>query len=207
MTPTEQKQVVSEICEVMAGHASWSKDIEIRTNQLFEELTPLVRQFCRSRTRDPQRADELAQETLTNAYRQLPNFRGESVFTTWVLDFAKLYVRADQRKRHDDLTADGLLDEVADEQRSALNDLREQERLALLETALGRLPALEQEALRLRYAFGCSQRDVGKILGLELRTGGRGLLQRCRRNLRREVCRVLEQLGVGPSSLRESTTS
>ena len=77
--------------------------------------------------------------------------------------------------------------------------LEQAERDQLLEEALETvLDAEEREAVRLRYIQYLSQDDITRVLGLS-GTGARALLQRCRRKLRSELLRRLEELGRGPS--------
>ena len=63
------------------------------------------------------------------------------------------------------------------------------------------LTSEEQEAVYLRYVEGMPQDAITEMLGLE-GSGARGLLQRCRRKLGRELRDQLEQMGHGTSFIR-----
>ena len=57
------------------------------------------------------------------------------------------------------------------------------------------LPMRHRVAGYLRYVEGLSQEEITVILRLESATGGRGLLQRCRRKLERELREELARIG------------
>ena len=86
-----------------------------------------------------------------------------------------------------------------------LRSLRAGERAEVIRAAaVAVLDEVEQEAVYLRYAEGMGQEQITEILGLTNATGARGVLQRCRRKLTRELRRRLAELGHGPSFFTDS---
>ncbi|MBT3217669.1 MAG: sigma-70 family RNA polymerase sigma factor, partial [Proteobacteria bacterium] len=158
---------------------------------LFAAHQDLVYATCLRFTHEPELAIELAQDTFLLAYERLSTFRGESRFGTWLVSIARFHCLNALRKRRDLLSHDGVL-EATDPTRSVLNRLRRQEREELLrQTASAVLNAEEQAAVHLRYTEQLSILRIEELLKLESASGARGLLQRARRKLGRELRRRL----------------
>jgi len=203
MTRDEQIAIVFRFREAMARG---DRDPELleRANALFREASQRLRAYCTARIDNREQAEEVAQEALASAFGKIHEFRGDSMFTTWLIGFARFGCLAERRRRKELLTDDGLMDDATSEQRSALQGLRNRERLHLLREARRRLGEIEQEAITLRYELECSQAEVGELMQLDQSTGGRGLLQRSRRHLKRELYRLLDQHKAGTSIFRLS---
>lgn len=155
--------------------------------------------LCLRLVGDRERAAELTQEAMLVACQHIAEFRGDAAFYTWLHGIARhLCLRARARK-HDLLDEDGLFD-AEDRAPGLLASMRVQERDALLEAASrAALDAEEQEALYMRYTLGIGYEEITDLLGLTDVSGARGLLQRCKRTLRRELERRLAELGHGRS--------
>lgn len=177
-------------------------DLHDALNRLFSAHTEAVRATCRAMVRDGALADELAQEALLVAWQKLPEFRGDAAFGTWLYAIARNVCRNALRRRRDALTEDGVLD-PDDPTATALSRMQREEREALLrDAAAAVLSPEEQEAVHLRYVEQVSQDAITDLLGVTDASGARGLLQRCRRKLERELRRRLEALGHGTSFAR-----
>lgn len=175
-----------------------------RVDALFAAHQGVVLAVCRRSVGDEERAVELAQDTLLRAFQKLHTFRGESTFRTWLVGIARGECVNAVRKRHDWLTEDGVLD-ATDPSASALRALRRQERDALVqEAAAAVLDDTEQQVVHLRYVEHVAVDQITAVLQLAEASGARGVLQRCRRKLGRELARRLEELGHGSSFLRDS---
>lgn len=152
-----------------------------------------------------ERAREVAQDTLMAAYEQLGSFRGEASFSTWIYRIARYKCFNALRKRQDLLSEDGVL-EARDPAATVYARLRGQERAELLRQAsAAALGPLEQEAVYLRYTERLPLAQITEILDLEGASGARGLLQTCRRKLRRELVQRIEGLGHGRSFVGETS--
>ena len=129
-------------------------------------------------------------------------FNGQCAFRTWLYGIARNLCLNAVRKRSDLLSEDGLL-EIEGTQPGALTLMRREERIALLrEAAAACLDPVEQEAIYLRYEQNLPRNQIEAVLGLEGRSGARGLLQRCLRKLKKELRRRLEARGLGSSFIR-----
>jgi RNA polymerase sigma-70 factor (ECF subfamily) len=173
-------------------------------DRLFAAHQDLVYATCLRYVGRPELARDLAQDTLLKAYRKLPSFRGEARFSTWLVAIARYECLNARRKHGDELTEDGIVDST-DSAASVLSSLRRQEREHLLmEAASAVLDAEEQQAVWLRYGEALPLDQIDALLKPDGASGTRGILQRCKRKLRRELYRRLEELGHGSSLFRES---
>lgn len=166
----------------------------------------LVYATCLRFVPQPERAAELAQESLLKAWQKLPGFRGESRFSTWLVGIARYECLNARRKQGEVLVEDGVVD-PRDETLSALSGLRLQEREALVRQAAATvLDPTEQACIELRYVELLDLATINGLLGLTEISGARGVLQRCKRKLGGELRRRLQDLGQGSSFLRASVS-
>lgn len=137
--------------------------------------------------RRPADAEEAVQDAFVAAWRELPGFRGDSAFSTWlhriVTTRALNQVRA--RGRHDDRrTGDDIGDLVgaAEPVASGTGPAGSAEAADLataLRAALAGLPTAQRECWLLREVEGCSYEEVAEITGSSV-TAVRGRLHRAR---------------------------
>ena len=171
---------------------------------IFERYQARILTLCKRAVRDPQKAEELAQDTFLTAYQKLGDYAGEGSFYSWLYGIARHKCSNARARCADLLSDDGVLDAL-DGSRDAFGALRHNERLAVLQAAsVAVLDPVEQEAVYLRYERGVSQDAITEMLDLSDSSGARGLLQRCRRKLRRELRRRLQALGHTSSFFRDS---
>ena len=191
-----ERLVLDRARDVAAEHASPTPSLAIDLDRLFDAHRDRIFSLCRRMVGDPERAEELVQETLLTAYRKLPDFTADSRFSTWIYGIARNLCLNAVRKHGELLSDDGVI-EVDSPEMGALGQLRKMEREALLrEASAAVLTPLEQEAVYLRYVEGIPQAQITTMLNLD-GSGARGLLQRCRRKLGRELRVRLETLGHG----------
>lgn len=137
----------------------------------------------------PEQAAELAQDTMLIACQGIGEFRGEAGLYTWLHGIARHLCMRAREHRRELLCEEGQLD-LEDPATGALAAMWEHERDALLgESSRAVLDATEQEALYLRYTLGLGYEQITAQLGISEVSGARGLLQRCKRKLRRELDR------------------
>lgn len=201
---TDLSELASSVLE---GRQPVDPALRAEFERLIATSVERVRAACRQHVRDPQRAEELAQEALLVAYRKLPEYEGRSKLSTWVIGIAKNLARNEARKRGELLTEDGVLD-TGDEAISALRSLSRAEREQAVTEASACLDPVEQEAVYLRYVEGLPRDEIDTLLGDELaargfaKSGTRGLLQSCKRKLQDSMKTWLEDHGHGTSFLR-----
>jgi len=176
----------------------------LAVEEVFAEAVPKVYRLCLRLLGNPEDAREAAQETALIAWRRLGEVRPDVPMVAWMYGIARYRCLGRRRRRRDLLCDDGVL-EATDPGASALSTLRRQERRQVVLDAAASLQPLEQEAVYLRYVEGLPQDRITELLGLQTASGARGLLQRCRRKLARELRRRLDTLGHGSSFVRTSS--
>lgn len=134
---------------------------------LVQRHQSAVRRFLRHLTRgDAALADDLAQETLVNAWQSLARFHGSSSFSTWLLGIAHNQWRnARRRDRHHVPLDESGAPELTAPAGTMQSDLRHD-----LATALAQLDADEQLALHLGYQQGLSHGEIAALLDWPLGT-------------------------------------
>lgn len=203
MTNEEHLEAVRELVAAMSRDEPLSKELSAKRESLFADVLIRVNRYCAARIEDPGQADEVAQDVALTALRRLPTFRNDGQFMSWVLGIARYKVWGERRRPHHFLTDDGVI-ELADPRLNALQELRAQERNELLREASKALDAEQQEAVVMRYEQGLTQREIGELLGRATGAGGRGILQTCRRKLKKELQRLLDEWMAGRSFLQLS---
>jgi RNA polymerase sigma-70 factor (ECF subfamily) len=128
-----------------------------------------LRAFLRGLSKgDHALADDLAQETLIEAYRSLRGFQGGAKFNTWLLGIAYNRFRGHLRRRREepvDMSKefDQPTDDSSDPHPS--HDIGQD-----LDAALATLRPEEQVALRLCYREGLSHEEAANVIGCPLGT-------------------------------------
>jgi RNA polymerase sigma-70 factor (ECF subfamily) len=160
-----------------AGQEAFSK--------LFERYHERVYRWCLGRVRDHDRAADLAQDVMINAYRALPTFERRSRFSTWLYTIARN--RCWRALRRPSLLGDddAVLESVVDPSPGPQARLESQEEEEIvLKLVREHLEPREQLALWLRCYHLMTVEDITDRLGLRTATGARGVLQSARRKLR-----------------------
>ena len=129
--------------------------------------------LCRRVLRDPQLAEDVAQEAFIQAYRALPTFRGDGPFGAWVgriasrMAYAKLKRPAELRA--DPTREDGwLIDagEGIDPERVLLDG----ERRGEVQRAISSLPEHQRRIVEMRFYGGMSLEEISSATGAPLGT-------------------------------------
>jgi RNA polymerase sigma-70 factor (ECF subfamily) len=129
--------------------------------------------LARYLARDGSAAEDIAQEALLKAFRNLDSLRGD--VKPWLLAIVR-NAYFDWRRRGDDRTVAGPAAEVAlaqtpdDGQESAETSLIRQGDVAALRTAIGAVPEPFREALVLRDLEELSYREIAEITGAPMGT-------------------------------------
>jgi RNA polymerase sigma-70 factor (ECF subfamily) len=119
--------------------------------------------MCLSLLRDPEQARDATQETALRVLRLLPQFRGESSFSTWSMGIAINVVREMRRKRRPDPAGD--IPDAPDDSTTGPEDaasLSEQQRV--LKQALDTLSERQREAVVCRYFEELSTEETAKVM-------------------------------------------
>ena len=128
-------------------------------------------------TGSPEDAMELTQEVFFNAWRGLPNFPGESKFSTWLYRLATNaaidFLRREKRRRT--MTLDPLSNweddrpapDIPDERLTPQGELERKELQGAIERGLERLSDEHRRVLVLREFQGLSYNEIAQILHIE----------------------------------------
>ncbi|ACB75851.1 RNA polymerase sigma factor [Opitutus terrae] len=144
-----------------------ARDDRAAFGELVRRHQSMVRNFLRHLTRgDIALADDLAQETFIHAYRQLGRFRGDALFSTWLLGIAHNHWRNARRRQREHVEfSEHHLPAGPAGNASAAVDLRHD-----LATALRTLSPDEQLAIHLGYEQGLSHTEIATLVDWPLGT-------------------------------------
>lgn len=144
-----------------------------------------VYRYCLGLVRNSDTAEDLAQDVLLSAWRNIDRFEGWGSFSAWIYVIARNRCRSALRRpsltRDDDAEPEVLRDPRPGPDR----ELEEREgEEALLRLVRDHLTADEQEALWLRCIERLPVDEITRLLDVRHATGARALLQTARRKLR-----------------------
>ena len=137
-------------------------------------------------------AEEVAQEAVLKAFSALPRFRGESRFSTWLIQItineARLKLRKDRRHLYDsidepqtDETGDAFPKDFADWREIPSEELQRKELREALQRALQSLPQKYREVLILRDIQHLSIQETAQVLGIEEGTAAKRYIRALKR--------------------------
>ena len=112
-------------------------------------------------------ADEVAQEAFLSAWKGLPNFRGESRFSTWLYQLTT-HAAIDLLRREKRQAAAEDIDEIttADDGPSPQQQVERAETQREIRSALMQLPEEYRQVLVLRFMQELSYEEIGQTLKL-----------------------------------------
>ena len=161
-------------------------------SELLGRYRQQVYQWCFRYAGNHEAAMDMAQDAMIRAYEKLDTFEGRARFSSWLFAVTRstclnsvARVRFEQDGEFD---LEGIADttQLPDAIVEAVDD-----RNRMLSVIRSALDDEEQEAVILRYFEQMTPDEITRIMGLESKSGARGLLQRARRKLR-------EALEAGP---------
>ena len=153
-------------------------------DQLLSAARPRLHRIARSRGLAHDAADDVAQETLVEAWRHLEQLRDPARFDAWLDGICRNVVRrrmrtAAQDARHevpfsslrqtesnDELDEPIVLHSADEQELDPAEVLSRQDLLTLLDQAMSLLPASTREALMLCYVDDVPQRELARQLGV-----------------------------------------
>jgi RNA polymerase sigma-70 factor (ECF subfamily) len=176
-SPLDNDRDLADIRRVLDGDTAAFENIVRRWQGA---LINLAFRFCR----DPQIAEELAQDAFLRIYRQLPNFRGEAAFSTWVFAVSLNIYRSALRRKRLPIESIDTLAELAGGQLPHLQ-MERQEREDLIRRAVAALPSRYRDAVIIFYFREMNLAETASILGVPQGTA-KAWLHRGRELLRRK---------------------
>ncbi|MFT5438948.1 MAG: RNA polymerase sigma-70 factor (ECF subfamily) [Alphaproteobacteria bacterium] len=139
--------------------------------RLFKSIAPRIKGYMMKLGARPEAAEEIAQETLITVWRKAGQFdRQKSSAVTWIFTIARNLcidrLRKENRPALD--PNEPLL--VPDTPRSPLAEFEESTVVDRVTAAIEKLPADQQEAVRLSFIEGLSHGEISKRLNVPLGT-------------------------------------
>jgi RNA polymerase sigma factor (sigma-70 family) len=165
-------------------------DAEVRVGTLFDEHAPMVLGICRYLLRDPQAAEDAAQETFLSAHRSLLRGTRPRDPAAWLATIARNQCRRTWKAAPTTPLDEGTVGTVLD----PADIVAERADLAEVTRAIAELPERQRQALVLREFWGLSYDQVSAAMRLS-GSAVDSLLSRARR-------RLTEQLGYIPKAAR-----
>jgi RNA polymerase sigma factor (sigma-70 family) len=166
--------------------AARREEAGLRAGVLFDEFAPMVLAVCRYNLRDPQAAEDAAQETFLSAHRSLLGGTQPRDPAAWLATIARNECRRTGRTARpaplDEDRTGTMLDPA--------NIVAERAQLSEVAHAISGLPDRQREALVLREFCGLSYEQVAAAMSIS-GAAVDSLLSRARR-------RLVEQLGEIP---------
>jgi len=149
---------------------------------LIEEQIPRLRRYARALTRNPERADDLVQDTLVRALAKQDLWEPGTDLRAWLFTLMhNQNVNSVRRSLREGTAVDV---EQLSSALIATTDPTASRKLFELERALGQLPVEQREAILLVGLEGLAYEEAAAILGVPIGTV-RSRLSRGRDNLRR----------------------
>lgn len=150
-----------------------------------------LRRFVTKIIRDYDEAENIVQETFTEAYRQIDRFRGESKVSTWLFSIARhlAYGYLRKTKRHSYMeheTIEFLHAEQGGQPAESVEHVEQGERRRVLRAAINRLPDHYRRIVEMRDLQEHSTEETAEKLGLSS-VNVRVRLHRARKKLRDEL--------------------
>ena len=172
--------------------------VEDNSRRVFERYYPWVRRFFGRFGYGPQDCEDLAQEVLSQVFRQIGSFRSDGSFKSWLFAVASNLHRNQQRNRHrekrsgqevsiDATTESGapLYDPRAEET-SADRAVYERERREALARVMKDMPPQMGRTLALRVDQDLKYREIAVVLQISVETVKAHLFS-ARQRLREEL--------------------
>jgi RNA polymerase sigma-70 factor (ECF subfamily) len=152
---------------------------------LFHRYTPRLVSFLTRMVREPDRAEELAQEVFVRIYQARDRYEPKAKFSTWLFGIAsnlalnELALAYRKRERAWDGSGVERIEDSGPSAEESVDALRTAERL---EKALARLPDRQRAALLLRAEEGLGYAEIAEAIGASP-SGVKSLIHRARENL------------------------
>ena len=152
---------------------------------LLGRYVRVVYRWCLGLVRDPDLAEDLAQDVLLNAWRGIGRFEGWGSFSAWLFVISRNRCRNELRRpsltRDDEMQPEHLSDPRPWPDR----ELEEREAEdAALRLVREHLTEQEQDAIWLRCFERLPVDEITELLNIRHATGARAVLQTARRKLR-----------------------
>jgi len=163
---------------------------------LVDEHQKMVLNTCNRFVNNREDAEDLTQEVFIEVYRSLSNFRGDSKISTWIYRIAVTksldYLRKKKRKKRF-----GTLKNIFSEENPAIQvkssessnpdtNLENEDRIRILNEALGSLPENQRTVFTLSKYDEMSYAEIAEIMDTSL-SSVESLIHRAKVNLKKKL--------------------
>jgi RNA polymerase sigma-70 factor (ECF subfamily) len=133
--------------------------------ELYRAFSRKLYAYVLRQLSDPAQAEEIVSDTLYEVWKAPTRFRGDSLFSTWLIGIARNKVLMAWRGRkpdaqHDDL--DDVAESIAGDDPSAFEQLAQQQRSVGVRRCMDKLSSEHRECIHLVFYEGMSVVDVAK---------------------------------------------
>nr|WP_051989588.1 RNA polymerase sigma factor [Gordonia soli] len=149
---------------------------------LVARMSPILLRYLRRMVDDPAIAEDLAQETLLDAWKSLPDFAFRSTFRTWMFAIAHRRLADHLRRRRDIPTADERFVDLAAPEPMPAEQVITTSLVDALRSELTALPSTSRSVWWLREVEGLALVEISRVLQISVGSV-RGHLQRSRKYL------------------------
>lgn len=154
------------------------KKVKKGSLQAFEELVIIYQKFVYGTVladvKNPQDAEDIAQEVFLKAWRGIGGFRGECSFATWLHRIAKNAVcdfqRKQQKRREIKEDPEPTLSKLSSEEPSPEELVISRENASAIEKIINTLPEEQRQALIYRDMMGITYLEIADITGVTVGT-------------------------------------
>lgn len=128
-----------------------------------------VYRFALRMVRTPDRAEEVANDTMVTVWTNAARFEFRSKVSTWIFGISyRVALKSLRKNKREDTTVNlDDIGEIADTKGSDLEAMFDQRRVT---KALAKLPADLKAVIELTYYYGFSQQEIGDILSCPVGT-------------------------------------
>ena len=204
LTRTEESAIVARVQRLHRGETNETHTLAEMRDQLLDGHHERLVRLCTRIVGNRERGEELAAEAILTGWEKIISgeFRSESAFSTFLYGIAKHKAIRDAQKRIELLVDEDMLFDAQSPERDSLSALTAAEREQCIREATMGLEARDQEVVRLRYVDGLPYTSIEALLEIDTtsqKSGVRGILVRCKRELEKGLRAWLAAHGHGTS--------
>lgn len=162
-------------------------------DEFLRQVAPTLQRYGLRMCRNEEDAQDIAQESLIAAVRNLDGFRGEASVSTWLYTIARSFcIKKRRRKKGSPESMETLHDAIPATADRADEQVQRRDFEQALERVLNSLEESQREVFMLRDIEGLSAKEVAGTLGIS-EAAVKSRLHRVRDNVRRAMAEWFER--------------
>jgi RNA polymerase sigma-70 factor (ECF subfamily) len=169
-----------------------SGDIKAFETIVLKYQKPIIN-FIYRMTGNFQEAEDVAQEVFMKLYRSAYTYKGRSSFTTWLFRIASnLCCDSLRSSSHwDRVPIEKIRDGLQGKLLSPQELMESSELIQFIETAIGRLPNQQRQAIVLREYYGFSYTSIAEVADCSV-TATKSRIHKAKQKLKKELSFILD---------------